>query len=50
MSQVVEFLDLLARYPCGGPGSQWVPSDADPEISPACGRWVSVGALIEPDQ
>jgi hypothetical protein len=25
--QAVEFLDLPALYPCGGPGSQWAPSD-----------------------
>ena len=51
----VEFLDLLARYPCSGPGSQWAPSDFveilkekrshaisndDPEITPACGTVV----------
>jgi hypothetical protein len=23
----VEILELLARYPCGGPSSQWVPED-----------------------
>jgi hypothetical protein len=25
--EAVEFLDLLGRYPCGGTGSQWGPSD-----------------------
>jgi hypothetical protein len=25
--EAVEFLELLGRYPCGGPGSQWAPSD-----------------------
>lgn len=25
--EAVEFLELLGRYPCGGTGSQWAPSD-----------------------
>jgi hypothetical protein len=25
--EAVPFLELLGRYPCGGPGSQWAPSD-----------------------
>lgn len=25
--EAVEFLELLGRYPCGGRGSQWAPSD-----------------------
>ena len=25
--QAVPFLELLGRYPCGGAGSQWAPSD-----------------------
>jgi len=25
--EAVDFLELLGRYPCGGTGSQWAPSD-----------------------